>query len=160
MFPKQEWTDASLAAVLASPLATVTPKDAKAFCPNGMTPHNWVHLMAAMARYESNFNTDEVYLESFKGSDGKRIISIGLFQISLSSGNAYGCKFKDQAALKDPIQNLKCAVLILSRWIPKDGVIALGSNNATAKGGARYWSVLRTSGKLSSVKNTLKLHCE
>lgn len=150
----------ALAEVLGARLAAVRTSDEFSFCPNGLTPRNWVHLLAAMAKYESGFDPKKEYRENFTGRDGKRIISTGLFQISLSSGNGYGCGFKTQADLKDPFQNIRCAVKILTKWVPKDGVVAAGGSNSTAKGGARYWSVLRTSGKLKEVKNTLKTHCE
>lgn len=149
LFPKQAWTDVALASVNDAGLDVLKPTDARKFCPNGMNAHNWVHLLAAMAKFESGFDPNQVYRESFG------VNSIGLLQLSVSD-KAYGCAFKTEADVKDPIKNIQCAVKILKKWVLSDGVISSGSN----KGGARYWSVLRPSGKLSSVQATLKGNCE
>jgi hypothetical protein len=155
LFPKKEWTSFALAAVQDAGLEFLNPTDAKSFCPNGMSAHNWVHLLAAMAKYESGFNPNQEYKESFTNG-GAPIISTGLLQISLASGNGYGCGFSSTNDIKDPQKNLKCGTKILKKWVSSDGVISSSKN----KGGARYWSVLRSTGKLSSVKATLKPWCE
>lgn len=149
IFPKQEWTDWALAAVQDAGLEFLKPLDATSFCPKGMSAHNWVHLLASMAKYESGFDPNQVYRESFG------VNSIGLLQLSVSD-KAYGCAFKAEADVKDPKKNIECAVKILKKWVPADEVIS----NSKNKGGARYWSVLRPTGKLSDVKVTLKPLCE
>lgn len=151
LFPKQEWTDLALAYVNYAGLDVLRPADGKSFCANGMSAHNWVHLLASMAKYESGFDPNQVYRESFG------VNSIGLLQLSVSD-NAYGsgCAFRTESDVKDPAKNLKCAVTILKKWVMRDGVI----QNSANKGGARYWSVLRNSGKLASVKSTLRGWCE
>ena len=50
-------------------------------------------LMVEMARYESGFKPEATYKENFKDSQGRFIISRGLYQLSVESANqkAYGC---------------------------------------------------------------------
>lgn len=160
LFPKQEWTDHALASVRASKLVTITPKDAKEFCPNGMTERNWVHLLASMVKHESNFNPTLEYKENFT-NNGKPVISTGLFQISLDSSNRYGCGFKTHAEVKDPIKNISCSVKIIEWWLERDGVIAQkGSGKTPWLGSARYWAVLRQPKVDTKTKATLKKLCE
>jgi hypothetical protein len=181
-WPNQQWADEALAVVRAEGLAAVHVKDAKDFCPNGLTERNWVHLLAAMVKYESGFKPDTSYKECSKskgtyGSSGKWFdahkaycipgdprdegvaISRGLIQISIRSGNAYGCGLESPQELHDSATNLACAGKILKRWTAQDGVVAGGASGAW-RGGARYWSVLRSTGRLADVKRTLKPFCE
>lgn len=134
---------------LGTEMLDVIPADSATFCPNyknlsyDQRKQFWIFLMSAMVRYESNFNTNTTYTESFADSSGNRVVSRGLLQISIESGNAYGCGFKASSDLHDPQKNLSCGVRILDRWVGRDGRIA--GNVGGWKGGARYWSVLRTS---------------
>ena len=52
------------------------------FCPKGLTRANWVHMIAAVAKHESNFNPSLTYPEKFKNGKGETVISTGLFQVS------------------------------------------------------------------------------
>lgn len=151
LFPNQSWTNIALAAVQNEGLASLSPADGKSFCANGMSDHNWVNLLASMTKYESDFDPNQVYVE--KGLGGQH--SVGLLQLSLTD-RAYGCAFSTESDIKDPTKNLQCAAKILKKLVGQDGVIS-NSNN---RGGARYWSTLRSTGKLSSVKATLKPLCE
>lgn len=99
----------------------------------------YVMLLSSMARYESNFKPTERYVENFVDQEGKSVVSRGLLQLSIESVNGYGAGIQKAEELHDPETNLRAAVMILNRWIPKDGVIGNGSNT----GAARYWSVIR-----------------
>lgn len=135
--------------VLGDDLLDVIPADGTTFCPkyNSLTraqrKNFWVYLMSQMTKYESSFNTNLKYTEDFDDSNGNPVISAGLLQISIESGNAYGCAFKSTSDLLDPYQNLSCGIRILNRWMGKDARIA-GKVSGSWKGGARYWAVLRS----------------
>ena len=145
------WTQMAQQAVAATTLAGQNPKDIDKFCPKysklNKTFKNkfWVGLLSAMAKYESNFNPQTKYTEKFKDKTGKKVISRGLLQISIESANQkrYDCKIKAAKDLHGPATNLLCGAKILSSWVESDGVVAY--HKAKNKGGARYWSVLRTS---------------
>ncbi|MDG0815082.1 transglycosylase SLT domain-containing protein [Bdellovibrio svalbardensis] len=134
---------------LGKNLLDVIPADKNTFCPKydklsyAQRKQYWAFLISSMVKFESNFNTNTSYTESFADSNGNRVVSRGLLQISIESGNAYGCGFKTTKDLHDPLQNLSCGIRILDRWIGRDGRIA--GNVGGWKGGSRYWSVLRTS---------------
>lgn len=169
-FPQQAWAEHALSEVKKSGLQSVKVSDPWF---KG-TEHDWVHLLAAMSRYESGHKQNTAYKEcsvSAKtyGSSGKWFasegkycipghaldggvaISRGLLQISMQSANGYGCGIKHPSELHDPFVNISCGILILKHWAKRDGVI---SSANPLRGAARYWSVLRPSGKLESVKKT------
>lgn len=139
---------------LGEDLLDVIPADASLFCPKyknlsyAQRKHYWAFLISSMVRFESNFDTKLSFKENFNDSQGKPVISRGLLQISIESGNAYGCGFKTTQDLHDPKQNLSCGIRILNRWLGRDGRIA-GKVGGAWKGGARYWSVLREGDKTS-----------
>lgn len=124
--------------------------DIETFCPKYDTlsyerqKDFWVYLISAVTKYESNFKPETAYTENFRDSSGKKVVSRGLLQLSIESGNAYGCGFKNAQELHDPFRNLTCGIIILNRWIGKDHRVA-GKEAGTWKGGARYWSTLRSS---------------
>ncbi|BEV66867.1 transglycosylase SLT domain-containing protein [Bdellovibrio bacteriovorus] len=135
-------------------LLDVIPADRSLFCPKysslsyAQRKQYWAFVLSSMVRFESNFKTAMSYTEDFNDSNGNRVISRGLLQISIESGNAYGCGFKSTKDLHDPLQNLSCGIRILDRWVSRDGRIA-GKVDGAWKGGARYWSVLRAGDKTS-----------
>jgi hypothetical protein len=139
---------------LGADLLDVIPTDAALFCPNYshltlfQRKQYWAYLISAMVRFESSFKTETSYTEGFNDSAGQPVVSRGLLQISIESGNAYGCAFKTTHDLHDPLQNLSCGIRILNRWVGRDGQIAGKVDNAW-RGGARYWSVLRAGDKTS-----------
>ena len=144
------WTRAAEAGVAATELATRVPTDIDLFCPGYATAtaedrqRFWVALLSAMARPESNFKPGATYLEpDITDAAGKNVTSRGLLQISKESANAkaYGCGIQDALELHDPAVNLSCGARIMSHWVAKDGRIA--AQTKPARGGARYWSVLR-----------------
>lgn len=139
---------------LGQTLLDVVPADRSVFCPKysmmsyAQRKQYWAFMLSAMVRFESNFKTETSYTEGFSDSNGKPVISRGLLQISIESGNAYGCGFKTTKDLHDPLQNLSCGIRILDRWVGRDGRIA-GKVDGKWRGGARYWSVLRAGDKTS-----------
>ncbi len=145
--------------VLAPNLINKRPADIKDFCPayddlNARDKKNfWVYLLSSMTELESNHNPAVQYVEAFYDAKGRRVVSRGLLQISIESGNAYGCGFKTETELHDPIKNLDCGLRILNKWIGGDGRIT-GYSSSLGKylGGARYWSVLRKDPNLGKIK--------
>ena len=116
----------------------------------------WANIFVEMAYYESNFNTDQKYEENFLDNNGKKIVSRGLFQLSIESCRGYNCPVTNEDDLHDPKINIISAVMIMNKWVGKDHVIASRSSG-TWRGGARYWSVLRgtrsyTAEALASIK--------
>ncbi|MEY4440575.1 MAG: hypothetical protein RLY49_201 [Candidatus Parcubacteria bacterium] len=134
----------------------LSPADKAAFFPNGGTDEEWLGLVSAMMKYESGFDPNTTYPE--KNSDGtprlnnkgEQIVSTGLLQLSYESVNGYGFNVTTDQ-LKDSKTNIDVGLTILKKWISEDGYIS-GPNDT---GGARYWSVLRSSGKLQDVRNEM-----
>ena len=145
------WTQAAENAVSATSLSGQVPNDIQQFCPrySSLLADSrvmfWAGLLSAMAKFESNFNPETAFTENLKDRNGQNVVSRGLLQISVESANQrrYGCKIVAAKNLHDPATNLACGARILSTWVEIDGVVAY-ANGVTA-GGARYWSVLRTS---------------
>jgi len=157
-WPNKEWKAFLYEKVKVLP----NPKDGKEFCPeNGLTRENWVHLFSAMSKFESNYNPNLIYKEKFRNGRGELILSTGLMQISYeqSRHSDYGYPRVTTEQLKDPFTNLDIAVKIMKRVVEMDGVAANHSGSAW-RGGSRAWSVLRPSGKLSSVKAYMRKFCQ
>lgn len=127
------------------PLLNFIPQDATEWgFPTSLTPHKvaefYCKLFSAMAKFESNYKEDLVYLEKFVDRKGKRVSSTGLLQMSEESCSLvykYPVTTED---LKESSHNLACAIKVAAMWIPRDGVIAGWKQNL---GLGRYWSVMR-----------------
>jgi uncharacterized protein YraI len=139
-----------------SAMRTKRPSDVASFCPNyanldekGRTQF-WVGLVAAIARYESNYNPNTRYQENFKDSSGTAVVSRGLLQLSAESARNYGCSVSSGAALHDAKVNLTCGVRIINHWLAQDGVIS--AQTSDWRGAARYWAVLRKSSTLGPIR--------
>lgn len=138
------------------------PKDMSDFCPKFSKMQRdekkqvFIMLISAMAKRESGFKTSTSYVESFKGSDGKNVVSRGLLQISQSSSNqsAYKCGTTKADMLYDPKFNLECGVKILNYWT-KDNAFG-GSNSDPKRGAGRYWSVMRPGNSQNYIKSRVK----
>lgn len=139
---------------LGKNLLDVIPADKGLFCPRyqelsyEQRKQYWAFLISSMVKFESNFKTNTTYKEGFNDSNGNRVISRGLLQISIESANSYGCGFKNSQELHDPKKNLSCGIRILDRWLDRDNRIA-GKVGGKWQGGARYWAVLRSGDKTS-----------
>ncbi|MEZ6933586.1 transglycosylase SLT domain-containing protein [Aeromonas sp. BC14] len=148
------WTAAAEAAVDASGLPGSTPSDVETFCPSykarslAERKTFWVGLLSIVARPESNFKPETTYTEDFGDSQGKRVVSRGLLQISIESANQkkYTCGIQKAEDLHDPAINLTCGVKILDAWVKADNVIAT-YGKSPPRGGGRYWSTLRERNK-------------
>ena len=148
------WTAAAEAAVGASGLPDSIPRDVEAFCPSYKSRSLaerkifWVGLLSIVSRPESNFKPETTYTEDFSDSQGKKVVSRGLLQISIESANQkkYACGIQKAEDLHDPAVNLTCGVKILDAWVKTDNVIAT-YGKSPARGGGRYWSTLRERNK-------------
>lgn len=148
---KQEWTDHLIAEIdkakwnpsIENPCKTVGLKECLA------------QTLSIVAKYESSFNPKTEFQENFKDSKGNWVISRGLFQLSIESANqkAYGCGFKTEQEIHEPLKNISCAVKIVNHWANKDLVFFGGEK----LGLGRYWSVCReSSSKNANIKEYLK----
>lgn len=132
----------------ADMMAVTKPVDAQEWCPkfSAMTGAQrkdvFLELGYRMIERESSFKPETKYTESFDDSTGQKVISRGLFQISLESSKGYSCGFKDAEELHDPKRNIDCGVRILNRWISRDNRIG-GTVSGAHRGCGRYWSVCR-----------------
>lgn len=158
----KKWTEHVLLKLdtLGGDMLSAKPVDENIFCPNYSKfstvdrKYFWAYLMSAMVRFESNFKPEVKYQESFQDSNGNNVISRGLLQISYESGRGYQCDLRQPEDLHDSYVNLECGIRILNRWVGRDQRIA-GQDNGAWRGGARYWSVMRSSSK--SYAEILKL---
>jgi hypothetical protein len=158
----KRWTGYVLNALDAhgSKLLASNVSDIAAFCPGYPASDStarrafWVGLISALAKHESNYNPAAKYEEGFADSNGKKVISRGLLQISIESGRGYHCDIPNDESLHDPNVNLTCAVKILNRLVSRDGILA--SNSAPYKGASAYWSPFRDSTKRLDIRNWTK----
>jgi hypothetical protein len=143
--------------VLGADLLAKNPKDVAAFCANyenlnlADRKNVWVYFLSAMAELESGHKPETTFTEAFNDAKGNKVISRGLLQLSIESGNGYGCALKNAEELQDPLVNLNCGLRILNRWVGRDGVISDKEENSW-RGGARYWAVLRQEKHLVKIK--------
>jgi hypothetical protein len=141
-----QWTAASLTALqtYGAVLPQSVPADIDTFCPGYRDASLeerrlfWTGLLSALAKHESTWNP------KVAGGGGRWI---GLLQISPGTARAYGCKAQDPAALKDGAANLSCAIRIISRTVPRDGVVG-----ASGRGGvAADWGPFTSSEKRADI---------
>lgn len=148
-WPQQEWTDHVVSLLDVSPMLSVLPEDINEFCPKFRSFNHsqkiefYAQLISIVAKRESGYRPETKYQEDFKDSHGNWVISRGLLQISQESANSYGCGITKAEMLHNPRINLSCGIRILERWIIKDRRLA-GKVAGKWRGGARYWSVLRS----------------
>ncbi len=119
------WTAATVAALHAhgTPLLTMLPTDADEYCPgfelgdDAQRSSFWVGLFSALAFYESTWKEDAV------GGGGRWY---GLVQIDPRSADWYGCEVTSRAGLLNGEANMRCAVRIAAKQVPRAGSIAVG----------------------------------
>lgn len=136
------------------------PSDIDQFCPGyeGASDKNkaefWVHLMAAIAEYESNFQPGRVNDESAFGSGQEDVVSRGLMQISYPSIRSKrirenGCLINNQKELHHPVNNIQCGIALFNVLTSGSGKNCIsckyedGDKEGKFAGIARYWSTLR-----------------
>lgn len=145
---KADWISHLEKEVLDSGLCDLVPSDIDTFNKGYKAADRdervrfWVHLISNTVRYESSFNPDATFKEGFDDSKGNPVISSGLLQVSVESASGYGFKVT-QDEIMNPLINLSIGVAILKKWCIRDGVVSKGSTTRTARGAARYWSVMR-----------------
>jgi hypothetical protein len=144
----------------APALIDSSPSDVHDFCPayylldrNGRIAF-WVGLISAMTDRESSFDTHSQFTENMLDSEGKKVISRGLMQLSVESARSYGCSIGTESDLEDAETNLRCGVKILNQLILADSSIA--GFKQRWLGGARYWSVLRPGGPQTKILATTR----
>lgn len=140
------------------PFCSKTPKDLNLF---------YTTLFYEMVRHESGFKNEEAYYECAKAKcyysagcftdpvrgfcritsstfDGGFAVSRGLFQLSVSSVRALGCKdyIQNSQDLHNEDKNIKCAATIMKNYIISDKIIT-GKDGDKWRGLSRYWAVLR-----------------
>ncbi|WP_338550651.1 lytic transglycosylase domain-containing protein [Roseovarius phycicola] len=128
------WTRISLAALKnhGEPLAAMVPGDIADWCPAypTSTPKArrafWVGFVSTLVKHESTFRPYAV------GGGGRWF---GLTQISPSTARLYGCSARSGSALKDPVANLSCAIRIMAKTVPRDGVVSRGMRGVAADWG-------------------------
>lgn len=130
----QIWTRAALSALKTHGrvLTDMVPRDIDAWCPaypdadaNGRRAF-WVGFLSALAKHESTYRADAV------GGGGKWY---GLLQILPSTARGYGCRAGSGTALKHGPDNLSCAIRIMARTVPRDGVVSHGMRGVAADWG-------------------------
>lgn len=141
------------------------PQDIQNYCPQYPNLSNrgrgdfWVQLISKLAYFESSYNSNTTYTENFPDVNGNNVISRGLLQLSIESGNGnYDCGLKNANELHDPKTNLECTVRIFNTLVPKYGVIRKKGNNEWF-GVSRYWSPFRNerNDKMVQYTRSLKL---
>lgn len=144
-----KWTEKLKQEIIRRQMVKLSPSDILSFCPGYSKQDEqgkltaWMHLFSIMAKYESSYNPKTFFMEP----PPLGYHSIGLFQLSYEDQPNYPeCALsKKEKNLEDGVTNIKCAVIILSKLVTRDGRIA--GNVGGWKGGARYWSVLRYENK-------------
>jgi hypothetical protein len=150
------WTEIVTNAVTATTLPEAIPADITTFCAaykddsTADRIHFWVGLIAAIAGAETQgrFNPRDSYTESFHkhGPQSPLVVSRGLLQLSFPGDrDHYRCAIPDAESLYDPSVNLACGVKVLAKLATRDERIA-GRVGSDWKGGAAYWSTLRSEG--------------
>lgn len=147
------WSRAALSALRThgKPLTDLTPKDIQAWCPGYVGADEvtrrafWVGFLSALAKHESTWRAHAV------GGGG---LWYGLLQILPSTARLYGCEARTGAALKDGGANLSCAIRIMARTVPRDGVIH--ARQPRWSGVSADWGPMRSAAKRQDMANWLR----
>lgn len=138
-----EWNDTAVEALRThgAVLPALVPNDIDTWCPGyadaGLEEREafWVGLISALAKHESTWNPKAV------GGGGRWF---GLVQIAPSTARLYGCDAKSGEALKNGSENVDCAIRIMSRTVPRDGVVSRGMRGVAADWGPFHSSRKRS----------------
>lgn len=128
------WTRAALAALKdhGSVLPGMVPRDIGDWCPaypdatEAQRRAFWVGFISALVKHESTYRATAV------GGGGRWY---GLTQILPSTARLYGCRARNGTALKHGPSNLSCAIRIMARTVPRDGVVSKGMRGVAADWG-------------------------
>jgi hypothetical protein len=130
----RSWSIAALRGLRAQAnhLPDLVPRDIADYCPAypsaGRVQREafWVGLISSLAWHESTHRPWAV------GGGGRWF---GLVQIYPPTARFYKCKARSGAALKDPEDNLSCALRIMAVTVPRDKVISRGMRGVAADWG-------------------------
>jgi hypothetical protein len=144
----ESWTRAALAALRThgSDIEKTVPRDIAAWCPAYVDnpPHLrrafWVGMMSALAKHESTYRPTAV---------GGPNLWYGLLQIYPDTARRYGCRATTGEALKDPEDNLSCAVRIMNVTVPRDNAIAV--RDSRWSGVAADWGPMTNRSKIAEM---------
>ncbi|WP_143595817.1 transglycosylase SLT domain-containing protein [Tropicibacter naphthalenivorans] len=147
---KASWSLAILKSLKthANNLPDVVPKDIAEYCPAYPTASRpereafWVGLVSALAWHESTHRPTAV------GGGG---LWYGLTQIYPPTAKLYKCKARTGAALKDPEDNLSCAMRIMAVTVPRDQVIS-----RKMRGVAADWGPFHSARKRNDMKEWVR----
>jgi hypothetical protein len=145
------WTRAALSALKShgKPLVDLVPADIDSWCPAYRTGGDvqrrafWVGFLSALAKHESTYKAQAV------GGGGRWY---GLLQILPATARGYKCNAGSGEGLKSGAANLSCAVRIMARTVPRDGVI----HGPGGRGVAADWGPMRSARKRSDMAGWLK----
>ena len=146
----RSWTRAAMSALAAHgrTLEAVVPQDIDRWCPGYRQADAvqrrafWVGLMSALAKYESTWRPDAV-------GGGNRWF--GLLQIYPPTARGYGCLAQTGADLKDPADNLSCAIRIMAVTVERDNAIAV--HDGRWRGVAADWGPMTSRGKVAEMSS-------
>jgi hypothetical protein len=142
------WTRATLAALRThgSDMEETVPRDIANWCPayEENPPHLrrafWVGMMSALAKHESTYRPNAV---------GGGNLWFGLLQIYPDTARRYGCRATTGEGLKDPEDNLSCAVRIMNVTVPRDNAIAV--RDSRWRGVAADWGPMTNRAKIAEM---------
>ncbi|WP_137699888.1 transglycosylase SLT domain-containing protein [Marimonas lutisalis] len=151
------WTRAALSALgdHGAPLVRMVPGDIQTWCPAypQASPDQraafWVGFLSALTKHESTYRPEAV------GGGG---LWYGLLQILPSTARLYDCRARSGAALKNGAANLSCAIRIMAKTVPRDGVIHAYSSQYKRKwrGVSADWGPMRSSAKRADMAGWLR----
>jgi hypothetical protein len=144
------FTRSALSALKAhgAPLVGMVPRDVADWCPSYPQGDErrrrafWVGFLSALAKHESTYDPRAV------GGGGRWY---GLLQILPSTARGYGCRAESGEALRHGPDNLSCAIRIMARTVPRDGVIAAGGGGVAAD-----WGPLKSAEKRADMQGWLR----
>lgn len=142
------WTRAAMSALRThgAELEVAVPRDIANWCPAypNNPPHLrrafWVGMMSALAKHESTYRPAAV---------GGPDLWYGLLQIYPDTARRYGCRAATGEDLKDPEDNLSCAVRIMNVTVPRDNAIAI--RDSRWRGVAADWGPMTDRNKIAEM---------
>lgn len=126
--------------IASSSLNGYVPADAAKYGVDG-SPKSWANYFTKLSEKESGFEAGQTYKESFSDSNGRSVVSSGLFQVSVESVRGYGVGegLSDnelQQKLFDPVYNIDAAIAIHEKQVLRHGKIEMSDG----KGAGGYFA--------------------
>ncbi|MGR3468072.1 MAG: transglycosylase SLT domain-containing protein [Shimia sp.] len=134
------------------PILQTMPRDIARWCPGyeSQSPEArkafWAGLISTLAYHESTWRPTAV------GDNGK---SFGLLQIRPATASHFKCRVRSGAALKDPTDNLSCAIRIMAKTVTRDKVV---SHQASGRRGGpgRDWGPFAQAAKREDMRRWVR----